>query len=839
MVSPLEGWRIRKKQTITGSTAGAQTNYQMKMTVHKGSGTDSSTDVYCDGACRDDFGDIRWTKSDGTTLLDYWMDEANYVSGDYAVFWIEIDSIPASPSTVDIYMYYDNSSATSISNGSNTFLFFDDFEYTDSPSNHGWSITDGSSYISTSTDYSRRGSRSLKIDVPDTKWARMKKTFAATNEIAVEVDYYETSSSETSIHTGLEIDEGVDDYIDRFPWVYDNANYKGSINNTDGVVSSVARSNGWHHFRNQRDGSNAKSLIDGSVVSESSYSSTQTVQEAGLCSGSSGGYSGWASVRYWDTFRIMKYVSPEPAWGSWSDAETFVLATETLNISDTVSSVVDFHRTLAESVALTDTGVFDYSVELNESLSLAEKMGLSCGIFPPVSPIHTVEPKTSFAFPKWEIRCFDSDGNEKKTLSPIKNILSWRIDNSVTPESDSFTININNKDGRYTGKFTVGDIILFYIGRTLTPRLRGILESVSWKVDSGGEIITLKGKDYTSIFIRRIIDANYTDVDVKKIITATLAVDGYSGLIELAGLSSDITTNNVEDTDHSVSVKFKGKTLLDCLKELADMMLAKDDGEKYMFYLDVDKDLHFFKESSSQTSSDKLEVGVNIISCNFEQDTSRIANKVKVEGAYIINKNIDTFNVGAGETQYTFITTFPNIDRIIYLKVDGTEKEEGVDYTSNYLAGIISYSNGVAGAATVEISYLYKARISTTNGWMEDAVSQSVYGVKEYVFKTDIDNQNTIDSLTQYLLNYYKNAIYRGTAKTTGIYKTYAGDKISVYYPNATIYNTLYKVIKITFEYSSSGGLTETLTFEETIPDIAELLKQLLREHSDTATRMP
>ena len=36
----LEGWSHRKQHLIQGSTAGVQTNYQVKMVTHYGSGTD-------------------------------------------------------------------------------------------------------------------------------------------------------------------------------------------------------------------------------------------------------------------------------------------------------------------------------------------------------------------------------------------------------------------------------------------------------------------------------------------------------------------------------------------------------------------------------------------------------------------------------------------------------------------------------------------------------------------------------------------------------------------------------------------------------------------------------
>ncbi len=122
----LTGWNKRKSKIISGSSAGSQTDYQMKMIFHKSSGSDTTTDTYLGTNVRDDFGDVRFTQSDGITLLDYWIE--SFTSGSIATFWIKISSIPSSPSTTTIYVYYDNSSVTSLSNGTNTFDFFDDFE---------------------------------------------------------------------------------------------------------------------------------------------------------------------------------------------------------------------------------------------------------------------------------------------------------------------------------------------------------------------------------------------------------------------------------------------------------------------------------------------------------------------------------------------------------------------------------------------------------------------------------------------------------------------------------------------------------------------------------------
>ena len=116
-------WTCRKSHLITAS-AGAGTNYQIKITVHYGAGTDSVGDVYCNSKCNTDFGDIRFTDNDGSTKLDYWMESK--VDSDNAVFWVEVRDTLESDAT--IYVYYNNAAQTTTSNGDNTFPFFDDFE---------------------------------------------------------------------------------------------------------------------------------------------------------------------------------------------------------------------------------------------------------------------------------------------------------------------------------------------------------------------------------------------------------------------------------------------------------------------------------------------------------------------------------------------------------------------------------------------------------------------------------------------------------------------------------------------------------------------------------------
>jgi len=94
------------------SSDNVLTNYQVKLNLS-----------YVSSKMNADFSDIRFTSSDGSTELSYWIE--SYVASTSAVVWVKVPSLIVGATT--IYMYYGNSSATTTSSGDNTFAFFDNF----------------------------------------------------------------------------------------------------------------------------------------------------------------------------------------------------------------------------------------------------------------------------------------------------------------------------------------------------------------------------------------------------------------------------------------------------------------------------------------------------------------------------------------------------------------------------------------------------------------------------------------------------------------------------------------------------------------------------------------
>lgn len=98
-------------------------SYQLLINISKPS-TALSGYVDTENHCNNDFGDIRFTDAWNETL-SYWIE--NYTSGVSARFWVKLpDNITTS--TSGILMYYGNAAASSIADGNDTFIHFDDFD---------------------------------------------------------------------------------------------------------------------------------------------------------------------------------------------------------------------------------------------------------------------------------------------------------------------------------------------------------------------------------------------------------------------------------------------------------------------------------------------------------------------------------------------------------------------------------------------------------------------------------------------------------------------------------------------------------------------------------------
>ncbi len=118
-VYALSGWSYYRDITIDNTgNSNVLTDYQVLVTV------DTAT-IISEGKMNSDCSDIRFTESDGVTELSYWIEDGSCNSANTRI-WVKVPSIPAS-STYTIQMWYGNSLATSESNATAVFIFYEDF----------------------------------------------------------------------------------------------------------------------------------------------------------------------------------------------------------------------------------------------------------------------------------------------------------------------------------------------------------------------------------------------------------------------------------------------------------------------------------------------------------------------------------------------------------------------------------------------------------------------------------------------------------------------------------------------------------------------------------------
>jgi len=312
------GWLYRKAHAINGTTAGAQTNYQMRIVVYYGSGTDSGESVYLNGKCRTDFGDIRFTASDGVTPLDYWME--SYTVSSNAVFWVEVPSIPASPNTTTIYIYYGNSNATTTSNGVNTFVAFDDFS-TDTLSQYVlidnvWTISNGILSRNATSVVGGFISKSMSLS---RAYALRAYFYAGSSDCGPGFIWGTAGGGESS----------VSGYIANY--YYNNSSYSyvrrysaGSFTN---LVALPTTYSGWATLEIRIDPTYItviRNNVQDAQVSDTTFSTLSGIgfrQKA-------------TSVSAVDWWALRKYVSPEPSHGAWGSEEEAFFMSEATRISD-------------------------------------------------------------------------------------------------------------------------------------------------------------------------------------------------------------------------------------------------------------------------------------------------------------------------------------------------------------------------------------------------------------------------------------------------------------------------------------------------------------------------
>jgi hypothetical protein len=319
-------WEYRKRHYIQGTTDGQQTDYVMHFIIHNGSGTGSGKHIYCEGKCREDFQDIRFTSGDGKTELDYFLEEYNSTD---ASFWVEIDSIPASPDSTTVYVYYGNEGAGTTSNPEDAFLFFEGFESSHTLNSGSGSITLESGGITGQYQADVNGDSDHAVVYNATSnFSRNDHFFEAY------VKYITSDTIPVGIHfcgqnSG---DDGYQMIIDdresgSTPSMRKDTDYGSSV-----TGNYLVGTGNWVFFRVYADSSNFYGQVYEDAFKDSISGSAQFL-DSEYIDGSVGVFAYQDGGGKIDNLRVRKRADPEPLHGIWEQEEGYAPEKSIINTS--------------------------------------------------------------------------------------------------------------------------------------------------------------------------------------------------------------------------------------------------------------------------------------------------------------------------------------------------------------------------------------------------------------------------------------------------------------------------------------------------------------------------
>jgi len=293
----LSGYEKCLSIPIGSSDDGELTNYQIKLTLVKGSGSNSGSTIYLENENLNWPYDVRFsTNEDGSALIDFWREEYDETDG---TWYVEVPTIAASGTTY-IYLHVGDADATDASDASATFYDYDGFEYSDALTNHGWS--DGGTDtpdIVTSTDYAYGGSRSAK-SAGERRWKY--RSFSAIGTKTFYIRFYDPGGNTLSV---INCDDGTYNITVGVQDGY--ATYYRYRIGSSWYTATVTRSVGWHSIEIVILSTGAKLYVDDVYQAiNTNLTSVSTFWFGSLWDANK------SDCIYWDNYIILNTVADEP-----------------------------------------------------------------------------------------------------------------------------------------------------------------------------------------------------------------------------------------------------------------------------------------------------------------------------------------------------------------------------------------------------------------------------------------------------------------------------------------------------------------------------------------------
>jgi len=300
---------------------------------------------------------------------------------------------------------------------------------------------------------------------------------------------------------------------------------------------------------------------------------------------------------------------------------------------------------------------------------------------------------------------------------------------SSTVDTANFTV---RKYGNKTFTPAFNDDVEIYDGTTKIFGGKIIEINESTESLPNEKIYQISCVDHTYELDSILVARTYTNKTISEIIADMIS--------DFTPAGSGFTSSNALSTFLITKIVFNQIPISQCIRKLADIV-------KYEWYVDENKDVHFFPKFAETAPFNMTDGNYIIKSYQKGIDGSQIVNRVKVRGGlYDGSTFTDIITVNGDETKsFKLPYKFANLS----IEVNGTPQTVGIDFVDDFTSKDVLYNyqdqsfhfeSPLSNADEIEYSGNPKIPVLAI---AEDSDSIDSFGVKEKLIKDNAIVSNT------------------------------------------------------------------------------------------------
>jgi len=344
-------------------------------------------------------------------------------------------------------------------------------------------------------------------------------------------------------------------------------------------------------------------------------------------------------------------------------------------------------------------------------------------------------------------------------------------------------------------------------------------------------------EDFTRLLDSRLVSAAYTSQKSDAIISDIVT--------NFTDAAHGFTENNVEVSRTITRIVFNYVPVSQALSDMADLL-------EWDWYVDYDKDIHFFERETRPAPFDIDDDAVRNTIDNFRinPDYSQIRNRVFVRGGYFLSDEYTDSWVADGESRVWATGYAPHEPSS--LKVDGVANTYAIDYLNlddgtyeffwNYSERYIRCSEFGATTPTpgvgdvIEFKYKYEVPVIVQ---VDNILSQTAIAAIEGgdgIYESIIRDE-TIDSLNLAHERGLAEVNQFGNVQISGSFTTYEsgfaeGQFVNISVPGYESFAGKYQIRRVSIQPFGPNAEYYTVEFAVTLYELKDLLLSLVRDRS-------